>query len=150
MYTLDVAAVTAPVTQAVQCDLGDQGSIDLALELMPAEVDMVFNAAGVPNGGRFSAAEVMAINWLGLRHLTEQMLPRVGAGGSITHVASTAGRGWADNVEHHQALMEASDFAAGAAWVQSNLDVIGDGYGCLLYTSPSPRDRTRSRMPSSA
>ena len=25
-----------------------------------------------------------------------------------------------------------------------------DGYSCLLYTSPSPRDRTRSRMPSSA
>ena len=24
------------------------------------------------------------------------------------------------------------------------------GMGCLLYTSPSPRDRTRSRMPSSA
>ena len=23
-------------------------------------------------------------------------------------------------------------------------------YLCLLYTSPSPRDRTRSRMPSSA
>ena len=23
-------------------------------------------------------------------------------------------------------------------------------YTCLLYTSPSPRDRTRSRMPSSA
>ena len=26
-------------------------------------------------------------------------------------------------------------------------DLVG---GCLLYTSPSPRDRTRSRMPSSA
>ena len=24
------------------------------------------------------------------------------------------------------------------------------GWTCLLYTSPSPRDRTRSRMPSSA
>ena len=24
------------------------------------------------------------------------------------------------------------------------------GYSCLLYTSPSPRDRVRSRMPSSA
>ena len=24
------------------------------------------------------------------------------------------------------------------------------GKGCLLYTSPSPRDRTRYRMPSSA
>ena len=29
---------------------------------------------------------------------------------------------------------------------------VADGwyYNCLLYTSPSPRDRTRSRMPSSA
>ena len=26
----------------------------------------------------------------------------------------------------------------------------GQYYICLLYTSPSPRDRTRSRMPSSA
>ena len=26
----------------------------------------------------------------------------------------------------------------------------GTSYVCLLYTSPSPRDRTRSRMPSSA
>ena len=26
----------------------------------------------------------------------------------------------------------------------------GDGFGCLLYTSPSPRDATLSRMPSSA
>ena len=28
--------------------------------------------------------------------------------------------------------------------------MLGDGRACLLYTSPSPRDRTRSRMPSSA
>ena len=27
---------------------------------------------------------------------------------------------------------------------------IKEGMTCLLYTSPSPRDRTRSRMPSSA
>ena len=31
--------------------------------------------------------------------------------------------------------------------VRNSSDLI---YGCLLYTSPSPRDRTRSRMPSSA
>ena len=28
--------------------------------------------------------------------------------------------------------------------------VLGPASTCLLYTSPSPRDRTRSRMPSSA
>ena len=31
-----------------------------------------------------------------------------------------------------------------------NLKIVGEYYICLLYTSPSPRDRTRSRMPSSA
>ena len=34
---------------------------------------------------------------------------------------------------------------------RKNIDIVGDQYkSCLLYTSPSPRDRTRSRMPSSA
>ena len=41
------------------------------------------------------------------------------------------------------------------AYANVALDYIGRarmfyGYACLLYTSPSPRDRTRSRMPSSA
>ena len=33
---------------------------------------------------------------------------------------------------------------------KSYVEEAGDPYNCLLYTSPSPRDRTRSRMPSSA
>ena len=40
-------------------------------------------------------------------------------------------------------------------WMQKHLEdtIAGDDeltISCLLYTSPSPRDRTRSRMPSSA
>lgn len=128
VHTLDVAPVQAPVTQAVACDLGEQASIDLALELLPDRVDMLMNCAGVPNGGRFDAAQVMAINWLGLRHLTESLLGRMPAGSSITHVASTAGRGWSDNVEHHKALMAAGTFTQGAAWAEANNDVVGDGY----------------------
>ena len=33
--------------------------------------------------------------------------------------------------------------------VETKKDIYGN-LSCLLYTSPSPRDRTRSRMPSSA
>ena len=33
---------------------------------------------------------------------------------------------------------------------QARVDVVDEPTDCLLYTSPSPRDRTRSRMPSSA
>ena len=55
--------------------------------------------------------------------------------------------------------MPAGDGGGGDAEEQSEFDVILDSAGgtkiqvikvCLLYTSPSPRDRTRSRMPSSA
>ena len=35
-------------------------------------------------------------------------------------------------------------------YVQYCLGILPISYVCLLYTSPSPRDRTRSRMPSSA
>ena len=39
----------------------------------------------------------------------------------------------------------------GPIWVvKAQIHAGGRGKGCLLYTSPSPRDRTRARMPSSA
>ena len=34
--------------------------------------------------------------------------------------------------------------------IESQLVTLNNNNSCLLYTSPSPRDRTRSRMPSSA
>ena len=43
--------------------------------------------------------------------------------------------------ERTSALLSELDEAAAA---------IASGGGCLLYTSPSPRDRQKSRMPSSA
>ena len=36
------------------------------------------------------------------------------------------------------------------AIANKEVDLFDHYYDCLLYTSPSPRDRTRSRMPSSA
>ena len=44
----------------------------------------------------------------------------------------------------HQLMEESTD-----AYEQGRADIAAF-VGCLLYTSPSPRDRTRSRMPSSA
>ena len=45
-----------------------------------------------------------------------------------------------------------SDIASGGEFDEFDLNVFfaAEGRDCLLYTSPSPRDRTRSRMPSSA
>ena len=46
--------------------------------------------------------------------------------------------------------LDRCDRAAAAAYVAALQQPDGSFCGCLLYTSPSPRDRTRSRMPSSA
>ena len=43
------------------------------------------------------------------------------------------------------------DFEASLKELESIVTKLEDeNISCLLYTSPSPRDRTRSRMPSSA
>ena len=51
--------------------------------------------------------------------------------------------------------LSVSDGSAGAELAHRMIEFTGTITGnqtqtCLLYTSPSPRDRTRSRMPSSA
>ena len=53
------------------------------------------------------------------------------------------------------APLHAMTEAERSSWRATNLGLITQPFGllrhfCLLYTSPSPRDRTRSRMPSSA
>lgn len=127
VHALDIGPVESAVSYH-QVDLGQQASIDAAVATLPAEIDVVMNCAGVPNGGRFGPAEVMAVNWLGLRHLTEQLLPRIPSGGAVVHIASTAGRAWPERRTELEALMAAGTFDAGAAWVDANLGTCGDGY----------------------
>ncbi|MGH1488180.1 MAG: coniferyl-alcohol dehydrogenase [Acidimicrobiales bacterium] len=126
----DPAAATGVGPQPThhRCDLADQASIDETVVALPDRIDVLINCAGVPNGGRFSGQQVMAVNWLGLRHLTESLLPRLEDGGSVVHVASTAGRDWQSRVAVHNELMSASTFADGLKWLEANPDVFGDGY----------------------
>ena len=42
------------------------------------------------------------------------------------------------------------NFASIQKYTDAGVEKVILGSACLLYTSPSPRDRTRSRMPSSA
>ena len=54
------------------------------------------------------------------------------------------------------AMAKSVEIEPGAILNANGYNITVSGYGdtwvnnCLLYTSPSPRDRTRSRMPSSA
>ena len=83
------------------------------------------------------------------------MLDPFGGTGTTALVAKVLGR-------HGISVDMSADYCRLATWRTTDPDQIAramrvdkparqvDGQACLLYTSPSPRDRTRSRMPSSA
>ena len=49
-----------------------------------------------------------------------------------------------------QITREAMNFPVPVVQLDQHTHILELFHGCLLYTSPSPRDRTRYRMPSSA
>ena len=60
------------------------------------------------------------VNYLGLRHLTQSLLPRMSAGGSIVNVASVLGAQWPQRLERHKALAATPSFEAGQQWLAAN------------------------------
>ncbi|SFV05588.1 coniferyl-alcohol dehydrogenase [Pseudoduganella namucuonensis] len=102
----------------IQADLGQTASIDAAVAQLPARVDALCNVAGVP--GTADGDLVARVNYLGLRHLTERVLERMPAGGSIVNIASILGAEWPQRVALHKELAAAQGFEAGAAWLRDH------------------------------
>ena len=129
VHILDIATSDdSPATSSYHCDLGDPGSIDSVVDELPDHIDALMNCAGIPNGPRFAPEQVMRVNWLGLRHLTERLLPRIGADGAVVNIASTAGRDWAQRADQHHDLMAQDGFESGLTWLEANRELWGDGY----------------------
>lgn len=101
-----------------QVDLGDPAAIDALVASLPVRVDALCNVAGVP--GTAAPQTVAEVNYLGLRHLTQALLPRLPAGGSIVNIASVLGAQWPQRLELHKALAAAESFAAGQQWLAAN------------------------------
>ena len=122
---LDLKAPAEPVDRFVECDLADPASIDRAVGELGSGWDVLCNVAGVP--GTAPAGLVMKVNFLGLRHLTEQFFDRLNPGGAIVVVASMAGFGWPQRVDSIRDLLATDDFAAGLEWLERN-PIAGNAY----------------------
>jgi NAD(P)-dependent dehydrogenase (short-subunit alcohol dehydrogenase family) len=91
-----------------------------------APVHKLFNVAGVPQ--THPPQRVFAVNFLGLRHLTERAVPLMPEGGAVASVASLAGMGWAEHLPVINEVLDTADFAAGQAWAADHLGDHGDPY----------------------
>lgn len=102
----------------VKVDLGDTAAIDVAVKQLPERIDALANIAGVP--GTAPVDLVARVNYLGLRHLTTALLPRMGEGASIVNISSILGAEWPARLELHRALGATTSFAEGAQWLRDH------------------------------
>ena len=63
---------------------------------------------------------VARVNYLGLRHLTEALLPKLAKGGAVVNISSILGVEWPKRLDAHKALAAPKTFAEGAAWLAKN------------------------------
>ena len=118
VHVLDVHPPDAGGVRFHECDLGNPSAIDATLANLPASFDGLINVAGIALAD--PAEQTLAVNFLGLRHLTEACLPRISEGGSVVNVASTAGWDWRKREPLIKELLATTDFSTGLAWLRAN------------------------------
>jgi NAD(P)-dependent dehydrogenase (short-subunit alcohol dehydrogenase family) len=102
----------------IALDLSDPESIDNVLSELPGTIDGLANVAGIAAAP--DAEKVIAVNFLGLRSLTESLIPRLSPGGRIASVSSVAGRDWQPRYEKLMPLLATDSFAEGMEWCRAN------------------------------
>ena len=118
---LDVKDVTVPVERTLELDLRDPGAIERVASEIDGPIDALLSCAGLP-GPPFSQLDTMLVNFVGARHLVEQLLPKMADGSAIGVISSSAAIGWQQHLPTITELLESSGFDAAVAWLQANED----------------------------
>jgi NAD(P)-dependent dehydrogenase (short-subunit alcohol dehydrogenase family) len=122
---LDLRRPAGRVDTFHEVDLADTASIDAVVARL-GRVDVLFNVAGV-SSGIGDARRVVAINFLGTRHLSAALLPAMGPGSALVHVSSLAAAGYRDNAAVTRGLVATGSVADGLAWCDAHPDALADG-----------------------
>ena len=138
VYALDISDVKAPVHRFIRTNMKERASIDAALSELPDEIDVLFNCAGVPQPPN-STIDTVMINFVGLRHLTDGLIPRLRRGGAIASISSTAGMGWKSNLPLVEQFLDLETFDAAQSWLAKEPELNTMGYGfskqaLIVYT----------------
>jgi NAD(P)-dependent dehydrogenase (short-subunit alcohol dehydrogenase family) len=105
-----------------EVDLRDARAIDelVAETARGGPIDRLFYCAGLP--GTKPKPDVMAVNFVGLRHTIETAVPHMPRGGAAVCISSSAGMAYQDNLQKILPLIETPDHEAAMEWVIKNQD----------------------------
>ncbi|HEY3723226.1 MAG TPA: SDR family oxidoreductase [Acidimicrobiia bacterium] len=118
VVVMDFAEVNLAGAKAIHVNLGEQASIDAALEECGGPVHAVFSCAGVADG----TPNLEKINFIGHRYLIDRLIERghLGRGASIGFISSAAGLGWEPNLPVLNEYLDITDFDEAAQWAQEH------------------------------
>ncbi|MDM3973964.1 coniferyl-alcohol dehydrogenase [Mycobacterium marseillense] len=138
---LDKRRPPLEVNEFHEVDLADPESIAGAVGSIRGRVDALFNVAGV-SSGIGNPSLVATINFLGLRHVTEALIPKMIAGSSIVSVSSLAAVGYREHLREVAPLLDTASMREGIQWCAAHPDELGNGYqlskeAIILYTMRS-------------
>jgi NAD(P)-dependent dehydrogenase (short-subunit alcohol dehydrogenase family) len=136
VYALDVQKTDVSGVTAFEVDLRDSSAIRDFVSGLPQEIDVLTNFAGLANLP--DPVDVARVNFIGLRRLSEEIIPRMSAGSSIGNVASKSGGFWPSALDDILPLLEITDDGLAAEWFASN-PRMADKYGftkacVVIYT----------------
>jgi NAD(P)-dependent dehydrogenase (short-subunit alcohol dehydrogenase family) len=128
VLTLDVKQPSVANTGYFEVDLRDPAAIEQVADAVTAggPVERLFNCAGIAQV--FPPVDVMLVNFLGMRHLTETLLPKMPNGAAIANISSGAAMGYQQNQETCMELLAITDHAEAKAWCEANPVKIREGY----------------------
>ena len=127
VIALDLRKPEVAVEEYVHVDLENLASIESAVEALgSAGVDALFNCAGLPN--TFPGQQVMAVNFLGSRHLTELIVPLMPVGSAIVFVSSVGGLNWMSHMGELAELIAVTDYNEARDWCVARDELVAEGY----------------------
>jgi len=139
VHGLDVKECDLPLASFTQLDLRDRASIEAGVGGIKGKIDSLFSCAGLPGSGSFPPIDTFTVNFIGHRHLTELVIPRMEGSGAIVAISSTGGMGWQGHLEELMGLMQITDWDASRKWAEDNAEVVSEGYASskealIIYT----------------
>jgi NAD(P)-dependent dehydrogenase (short-subunit alcohol dehydrogenase family) len=116
---IDIKPTAVGVRRTIEVDLRDRAAIEAAAAEIEGPVDALFSCAGLP-GPPFSELDTMKVNFVGARHLAQQLVPKMRPGSSISAISSSAAVGWWDQMETLGPLLATPGFDEAVAWLEAN------------------------------
>ncbi|MDE1994320.1 MAG: coniferyl-alcohol dehydrogenase [Rhizobiaceae bacterium] len=92
----------------IKGDISTAAGIEAIVRQLPKRIDALANVAGL--SGNTGITKTLAVNFYGLRALSEAVAPRLREGGAVVNVASIAGYGWRANLERAKTLTAVEGF----------------------------------------